>query len=248
MYLSNPDDTFKRLDSAIARTKSEQSAVNEIMRTLAALGMSRAQIQSPEVYETRYDGSVLRIYVWRDTPYKDDVVLCAGPSFASRAALGKSIPASNEVDLFIRGVLLDRRKPRALASADKTLDRAESRAAKAAEKEAAKAARAAAPRGRRRKTAEAAADVDEVAAQATAEAVQAAEVAQEAAAEAKEAKRRGRSKKTVQAAQAKAEAAAEVAQEAAAVAQEAAVAAVETAPDDAEADAQLAKLMKALGL
>lgn len=131
MYLSNPKETFKRLSKAVLDTRTEQAAVNETMRTLAGLGMSRAAIQSPEVHETRYDGSVLRIYLWRATPYQDDLVLAAGPSFTSKVALGEEIPASNEVGIFIRGILLDQ-KPRSLRASDKVLDREERRASKAA--------------------------------------------------------------------------------------------------------------------
>jgi hypothetical protein len=274
MYLSNPSESFKRLDKAVLNTKTEQAAANEIMRSLAALGMARASIQSPEVFETRYDGSVLRIYVWRDTPYQDDVVLAAGPSFTSKVALGQSIPATNEVGLFIRGVLLDR-KPRSLRSADKVLDREERRAAKAA-----------APRKPRTKK-EAVAVVEETIAvapvsaftrpggagyrpgrfiggeegaalgrsvaaavqaakAATAAAVKASEDAEKAAKKAERAARTRKPKAEVKAAVQEADAAAAKAEAAVAKAEAAAEAVASVAPDDSAADAQLEKLASSL--
>lgn len=233
MYLSNPEATFKRLDQAVTAARSEQAAVNEILRTLQALGMARALVQTPEVHETRYDGSTLRLYVWRDTPYQDDIVLAAGPQFQSKIALGETIPVTNEVGLFIKGVLMDRRV-RTLADAEAMLAKAEARAARAAEKAAAPKR----PRGRPAKSAEekaetkAAAKQAKAAAKAAADAAaKAAEDAARAAAEVKEKKRRGRPKKEVQVAESKAQEAAAVAQEAAAVAEEAATEAIEIAAE-----------------
>lgn len=127
MRLNNPGDAFSRLAAAVHRLAGEESAVSEVLRTLIALDMARSAVTHPEVYETRYQGAVLRIYVWRDTPYGSEVVLATGPQFENKVALGSAIKPTNEVGLFIHGVLRDT-TPSSLYKAESVASRAERRA------------------------------------------------------------------------------------------------------------------------
>ncbi len=219
--LEDPTRAFKRLSREVTSTRSEPAALNAVVRFLAVNGYPNAGV--PEQYDTTYDKSTLRFYVWRDSPFGDDLVLATGPSFTSAVNLGSNIESKPGVGVFIKGILADKKTPQ--------LSRTERVAARAVKPS------GRAPRVRR-------SVVVEEAVQATKTAIRAVEKAEDAAAAVKAAVK-SRKPAVVRKKVQEAEVAAEKAEEAAEVAIEAAEVASETVPDDA-ADAELIKLARIL--
>ena len=119
---------YKELAAAVAESKSEQSQVNGVARVLAALGYSKAA--DPEVHQTTVDRSTFRVYLWRNTPFGDHLVLATGPSFVPKLALASEVPAEPGVGFYIRALVT--KDARTLAGAGRTAARETSRVSAAA--------------------------------------------------------------------------------------------------------------------
>jgi hypothetical protein len=220
--INDPEAAFKRLQREVKNTRSEMAALNAVVRMLAVHGQTNAGV--PEQHTTNYDRSTLRFYIWRDTPFGDDVVLSTGPSFESSVMMSRNIASTPGVGVYVRGLVADRRTPQ-LARTDRVAARALKTPGRA-------------PRVRR-------SVVVEEAKEATATAVQAVATAERAADAVKKAVREKKPAAVVRKAVQKAEEAAAVAEEAAEVAVEAAAVAAETVPSG-DADAELIKLANIL--
>ncbi len=75
-HAMNPE-RFRSLQSEVAEKASEKAQVNAVVAALSAMGYRKAA--SPEVSQTSVDRSTYRIYLWRETPFGDHVVLATGP-------------------------------------------------------------------------------------------------------------------------------------------------------------------------
>ena len=141
----NPD-RFRQLQSEVAEKSSEKAQVNAVIAALSAMGYRGAA--SPEVSQTSVDRSTYRIYLWRETPFGDHVVLATGPSFEPSLLLASKIPAAPNTPGFYVHALIAEGGVKALSGAKRTAERfsderAEAIKAKAAAKTAtAKAATA----------------------------------------------------------------------------------------------------------
>lgn len=79
---ATPAEVFEAIAANINDADvAESTQRNYIIRCLAGLGHGR----SPEILTGMMDGSRVRLYVWRETPI-GDVVLVSGPSFRGRLA------------------------------------------------------------------------------------------------------------------------------------------------------------------
>jgi hypothetical protein len=130
MHYRMNSSMFSALQSEVAGKASEKSQVNAVVAALAAQGYANAA--HPEVSQTSVDRSTYRLYLWRDTPFGDHVVLATGPSFEPSLLLASKIPATpNTPGFFIHAQIAE--------GAVKTLSgaaRAASRTASAAESKA----------------------------------------------------------------------------------------------------------------
>lgn len=140
----NPD-RFRQLQSEVAEKSSEKAQVNAVIAALSAMGYRGAA--SPEVSQTSVDRSTYRIYLWRETPFGDHVVLATGPSFEPSLLLASKIPASPNTPGFYVHALIAEGGVKALSGAKRTAERfsderAEAIKAKAAAKTAAAKAEA----------------------------------------------------------------------------------------------------------
>jgi hypothetical protein len=120
MARRNPGPSFESLERAVKGAASESAQVNVIVRALAGMGMGGAE--NPEVHTTSVDRATYRVYIWRDTPFHDAVVLGTGPSFNPEVRLGAQIPSVPGVGIYIRAKL-DSKKPRTLAGAGRAASR-----------------------------------------------------------------------------------------------------------------------------
>lgn len=96
---------FILLADGISEAKSVQAQVNTIARVLYLDGYDAQKALHPECHETAIDGSKYLVYVWRDTPFGDHLVLTTGPSFVPKVALAGQIPAEPGVGVYVRAVL-----------------------------------------------------------------------------------------------------------------------------------------------
>lgn len=128
---------FEALKREVAGTASEQGQVNAVARALASHGYAKAG--HPEVSTTSVDRSTFRIYLWRDTPFGDHLVLSTGPSFEPALALASQIPAEPGVGFYVRALVDEH--PRTLAGASRAAARAMPKPTPAAEVAAEKTAR-----------------------------------------------------------------------------------------------------------
>lgn len=128
---------FKEVAAAVQNLKSPQSQLNAVARILHIKGYAASQALKPELHETSVDGSKLLVYVWRDTPFGDDVVLATGPSFEAKLALGSDIRTEPGVGFYVQAVLS--KSPKVLPSS-RGIDLNEKQQTKSAhDREAAKA-------------------------------------------------------------------------------------------------------------
>jgi hypothetical protein len=119
---------FAALASSVAETATESAQVNKVVSSLASMGYAEAV--NPDVYTTSIDGALFRVYVWRNTPLGDDVILGTGPSFAPKLALAADVPATPGVGVFVQAALAQG-QPKTLQGAA----RAASRGARVVERE-----------------------------------------------------------------------------------------------------------------
>lgn len=119
-HAMNPE-RFRSLQSEVAEKASEKAQVNAVVAALSAMGYRKAA--SPEVSQTSVDRSTYRIYLWRETPFGDHVVLATGPSFEPSLLLAKSIPASPNTPGFYVHALIAEGNVKPLSSAQRTADR-----------------------------------------------------------------------------------------------------------------------------
>lgn len=103
MYRHNSNSVLSALKAEVAGKASEQSQVNSVVRALAAAGYSKAA--TPEVHTTSIDRSTYRIYLWRETPFGDHLILATGPSFEPSLLLGKEIPTHTEPGFYVHAVI-----------------------------------------------------------------------------------------------------------------------------------------------
>jgi len=121
--------SLKALTATVMGHAGEQGQVNAVIRALASHGYAAAD--RPEVHSTTVDRSTYRIYLWRDTPYGDHLVLSTGPSFEPALALASQIPADPGVGFYVKA-LVDK-SPRTLAGASRVASRAMPKPTPAAE-------------------------------------------------------------------------------------------------------------------
>ena len=133
----NAASILKELSAAVADSKSEQSQVNGVVRVLSALGYKGAG--SPEVHQTTVDRSTFRVYLWRDSPFGDHLILATGPSFVPKLALASDVPAEPGVGVYVRAVVT--KDARTLDGAGRMAERAGSRLAAAEDRSARSRAR-----------------------------------------------------------------------------------------------------------
>lgn len=132
-YGHNPAEggasSLKALTATVMGHAGEQGQVNAVIRALASHGYAAAD--RPEVHSTTVDRSTYRIYLWRDTPYGDHLVLSTGPSFEPALALASQIPSEPGVGFYVKA-LVDK-SPRTLAGASRVVSRAMPKPTPAAE-------------------------------------------------------------------------------------------------------------------
>jgi hypothetical protein len=116
----NPE-RFRQLQSEVAEKASEKAQVNAVVAALSAMGHRNAA--SPEVSQTSVDRSTYRIYLWRETPFGDHVVLATGPSFEPSLLLAKSIPATPNTPGFYVHALIAEGDVKPLSGAKRTAER-----------------------------------------------------------------------------------------------------------------------------
>ena len=133
----NAASILKELSAAVADSKSEQSQVNGVVRVLSALGYKGAG--SPEVHQTTVDRSTFRVYLWRDSPFGDHLILATGPSFVPKLALASDVPAEPGVGVYVRALVS--KDARTLAGAGRMAERAASSHAAAEDRSARSRAR-----------------------------------------------------------------------------------------------------------
>jgi hypothetical protein len=121
--------SLKALTATVKGHAGEQGQVNAVIRALASHGYAAAD--RPEVHSTTVDRATYRIYLWRDTPYGDHLVLSTGPSFEPALALASQIPADPGVGFYVKA-LVDK-SPRTLAGASRVASRAMPKPTPAAE-------------------------------------------------------------------------------------------------------------------
>ena len=121
--------SLKALTATVMGHAGEQGQVNAVIRALASHGYAAAD--RPEVHSTTVDRSTYRIYLWRDTPYGDHLVLSTGPSFEPALALASQIPSEPGVGFYVKA-LVDK-SPRTLAGASRVASRAMPKPTPAAE-------------------------------------------------------------------------------------------------------------------
>lgn len=95
--------TFNDLAAAVALAKSEQSQVNGVAKVLAAMGYGKAA--SPEVHQTTVDRSTFRIYLWRNSPFNDHLILATGPSFVPKLSLAADVKATPGVGFYVHALV-----------------------------------------------------------------------------------------------------------------------------------------------
>ncbi len=149
---------FHALQREVASKASESAQINAVVAALAALGYAGAA--SPEVSQTSVDRSTYRIYLWRDSPFDDHLVLATGPSFEPTLLLGASIPKAPTGPGFYIHALIAEGKVKALAGADRAATRT-ARAASQAQASSAAAAKAKAETARHKAEAKAAKEAAE---------------------------------------------------------------------------------------
>lgn len=110
---------YKELSTAVAESKSEASQVNGVARVLAALGYKKAA--TPEVHQTNVERSTFRIYLWRDSPFGDHLILATGPSFTPKLALASEVPATAGVGFYIHALVA--KDVKALSGASRAAER-----------------------------------------------------------------------------------------------------------------------------
>lgn len=110
---------YKELFTAVADAKSEQAQVNGVARVLAAMGYKNAAF--PEVHQTNVERSTFRIYLWRDSPFGDHLVLATGPSFVPKLALAGDVQATPGVGFYIHALVA--KDARTLAGAGRAAER-----------------------------------------------------------------------------------------------------------------------------
>ena len=143
---------FHALQREVAGKASESAQINAVVAALAALGYAKAA--HPEVSQTSVDRSTYRIYLWRDSPFDDHLVLATGPSFEPTLLLGASIPKAPTGPGFYIHALIAEGTVKSLAGADRAATRT-ARAASQAQASSAAAAKAKAETARHKAEAKA---------------------------------------------------------------------------------------------
>lgn len=134
------DSSFAQLQRAVHGTASEQGQLNLVARVLAGKGYARAG--HPEVHNTTIDRSTFRIYIWRDTPFGDHVLLATGPSFEPKLALASQVPAEPGVGVYVKAIVdKSAAAKRLTGGAERTATRATPKPTPAAEAAAERVAR-----------------------------------------------------------------------------------------------------------
>ena len=116
----NPE-RFRSLQAEVDEKASEKAQVNAVIAALSAMGYRKAA--SPEVSQTSVDRSTYRIYLWRETPFGDHVVLATGPSFEPSLLLASKIPAAPNTPGFYVHALIADGDVKSLSGAKRTADR-----------------------------------------------------------------------------------------------------------------------------
>ncbi len=151
MHRMNPT-AFHALQREVAGKASESAQINAVVAALAALGYAKAA--HPEVSQTSVDRSTYRIYLWRDSPFDDHLVLATGPSFEPTLLLGASIPKAPTGPGFYIHALIAEGKVKTLSGADRAATRT-TRAASQAQASSAATAKAKAETARHKADAKA---------------------------------------------------------------------------------------------
>jgi hypothetical protein len=108
---------FNALQAEIAQRASESAQINAVVSALAAMGYANAA--TPEVSQTSVDRSTYRIYLWRDTPFGDHLVLATGPSFEPSLLLASTIPNAPQTPGFYVHALIAQGDVKALSGASR---------------------------------------------------------------------------------------------------------------------------------
>jgi hypothetical protein len=151
-------DALPVLRKAISETSGEASALARVTKALALAGYTRA----PKVEIAGQPGGTVRVYMWADSPFGDDLFLAVGPKYQPMIALRSELataPANpgGSVATFSRRGELSPTAERAIAKGQaagkvegKAIEREEKAAEKAEERAEEREAEAAAPRRRGR--------------------------------------------------------------------------------------------------
>lgn len=91
---------LSQMKRQVEESRSESRAVSSCVRFLGDLGYANAQ--RPEVHNATVERATLRFYVWRDTPFGDDLILAAGPSFAAKVELAGAVSSTPGVGIYIQ--------------------------------------------------------------------------------------------------------------------------------------------------
>lgn len=106
---------FHALQAEVAQRASESAQINAVVSALAAMGYANAA--TPEVSQTSVDRSTYRIYLWRDTPFGDHIVLATGPSFEPSLLMAREIPNTPQTPGFYVHALIAQGDVKALSGA-----------------------------------------------------------------------------------------------------------------------------------
>lgn len=84
---------FDLFRAAVEKPKSEQAQLSAAVNFLVNRGVAPEVAAKPEVFAgTIEGGATMRIYVWRDSPFGDSVVLATGRMILPAVRLGRDIP------------------------------------------------------------------------------------------------------------------------------------------------------------
>lgn len=132
---------YTELQGVVRDARTEPAQVNAVARVLAAMGVSDARAGKPEVHQTTVERATFRIYVWRDSPFGDHLVLMTGPSFVPRLALAGEVPNTPGAGFYIHAALQKARDVRALEGASRAAGRVRARMSAEAKQAAVRVAR-----------------------------------------------------------------------------------------------------------
>lgn len=101
--LGAPAEAFKRLKRGTETCKTVQAQLNSVVSFLAVYGHKNLNPHLDEAWCAQGVGTrpgKLQIFIWTNTVFGDDLLLCTGPSYEPLLLLGADIPSHTEVGIY----------------------------------------------------------------------------------------------------------------------------------------------------